>query len=273
MDEDPRPLHVAQECVAESGAAARALDQARDVGDRRAPLVLLPEVHHPEVRFERGERVVGDLGRRRGHRGEDRRLARVGQPDQSDVGDQAELQAQPALGAGLALLGVLGGLVGGTLEVGVAESAPPAPGDHRGLAERHEIGDQRAGLVVVHGRARRDVEDEVVAGLAVSPGARAAAAGRRPEMVPVIEVAERRLAGIDAEVDGAAAATVAAIRSAARDVGFLPEGRGPVAAIAGADPDLHAVEEHRGHSRTLHAAAPAGAIGRGRMRPTGSRAG
>src|SRR6185369_4602086 len=30
-------------------------------------------------------------------------------------------------------------------------------------------------------------------------------------------------------------------------------GRGSVAAIAGTDPDLHAVKEHRGHSCTLHA--------------------
>ena len=274
VDEDPRPLDVAQERVTEPGAAAGALDEARDVGDRRAALVLVAEVHDPEVRLERRERVVGDLGRRRGHGGEDRRLARVRQPDQPDVGDQPELEAEPALGARLALLGVLGGLVGGGLEVGVAEAAPPAAGDHRGLADRHEVGDQGTGLVVVDGRAGRNVEDEVVAGLAVPPGARAAAAGRRPEVVPVVEVAQRRLAGIDPQVDGSAATAVAAVGSAARDVGLLPEGRGPVAAIAGADPDLHAVEEHRGHSRTLRGRVPVGAQrGARTKRATGSRAG
>ena len=102
----------------------------------------------------------------------------------------------------------------------------------------------------VDGRAGRDVERQVVAGLTVAPGARAAAAGRRPEVMAVLEVAQRRLAGVDAQIDRAAATAIAAIGSSARDVGFLPEGRGPVAAITGADPDLHAVEEHPGHCPT-----------------------
>ena len=148
-------------------------------------------------------------------------------------------------GPGLALLGVLGRLVGRGLEVRVAEAAAPAAGDHRALADGDEVRQQLPGLVDVDRRAGRNVEGQVVAGLAVPPGPRAATAGRRPEMVPVVEVAERRLAGIDAQVDRAAATAVAAIGSAARDVRLLPEGRGPVAAITGADPDLHPVEKHQ----------------------------
>ena len=106
------------------------------------------------------------------------------------------------------------------------------------------------GLVGVDRGPGRDVEGQVVAGLAVPPGARAATTGRRPEVVPVVEVAKGRLAGVDPKVDRAATTAVAAVGSAARDVRLLPEGRGPVATITGADPDLHAVEEHRGHSRT-----------------------
>ena len=45
VDEDPRPLHVAQERVAQAGAVAGALDEAGHVGDRRPPLVLVAEVH------------------------------------------------------------------------------------------------------------------------------------------------------------------------------------------------------------------------------------
>ena len=45
VDEDARPLDVAQEGVAEAGAGAGALDEARDVGDRRPALVLVAEVH------------------------------------------------------------------------------------------------------------------------------------------------------------------------------------------------------------------------------------
>ena len=91
----------------------RALDEPGDVGDRRPALVLgVAEVHDPEVRLERGERVGGDLRPGRGERGEERRLAGVREADEPDVGDQPELQAQPALLARLALLGVLGRAVG-----------------------------------------------------------------------------------------------------------------------------------------------------------------
>ena len=79
--------------------------------------------------------------------------------------------------AGLALLGVPGRLVGRGLEVRVAEAAAAAARDHRPLADRDEVGEQLAGLVVVDGRAGRDGQDEVVAGLAVAPGS--ARRGRR----------------------------------------------------------------------------------------------
>src|SRR4029079_19014788 len=131
-----------------------------------------------------------------------------------------------------------------------AEAATAPASDHRGLARRDEVRDERPGRVVVDGRARRHVEDEVIAGLAVAARPGAAPAGRGLEVVAVLEVAERRLAGVDPKLDRAAAPAITAVRAAARDVRLLPEGRGPVAAIAGTDPDLHAVEEHRGHSRT-----------------------
>ena len=217
------------------------------VGRRSSPS---PRSITPEVRFEGRERVVGDLGRGRGDRGEDRRLAGIGQPDETDVGDEPQLQADPRLGAGLALLGVLGGLVGGRLEVRVAEPAAAAARDHRRLADGDEVRQQLPGLVEVDRGPGRDVEGQVVAGPAVTSGAGPPAAGGGPEVMPVVEVAEGRLAGIDPQEDRAAAAAVAAIRSTAWDVRLLPEGRGPVATITGADPDLHAVEEHRGHSRT-----------------------
>ena len=153
--------------------------------------------------------------------------------------------------------------------------SPPRPParDHRLLAGRDQVGEQRTRLVVVHGRARRDLEDEVVAGLAVAPGPGAATTWRRLEVVAVLEVAQRRLARVDPQVDRPAPPAVAAVGSAARDVGLLAEGRGPVATIAGADPDLHAVEEHRGHSRTrLRGRAPARPEGRVRA-ARGTRAG
>ena len=47
VDEDPGPLDVAQERVTQAGAHRGALDQSRDVGDRRAALVLVPRSMTP----------------------------------------------------------------------------------------------------------------------------------------------------------------------------------------------------------------------------------
>ncbi len=84
----------------------------------------------------------------------------------------------------------------------------------------------------------------------MAPGSRPSTAGRRLEVMPVIEVAQGGLAGIHPQVNGTAAPTIATVRTTSRDMGFLPEGRGTIAAIATADPDLHPVEEHPTHSRT-----------------------
>ena len=250
VDEDPRPLDVAQEGMAESGPAARTLDEPGYVGDRRSPFVVLAEVHDPEVRFERGEGIVRDLGHGRRDGGEDRGLARVRQSDEPDVGDQSELESEPALGARLTLLRMLRRLVGRGLEVRVAEPAATAAGDHRTLADRDQVRDERAGLVVVDRRAGRNVEDQVVAGPTVPSRLRAAATRGRAEVMSMIEVTQGRLAGVDPKVDRSSTTAVTAVGAAARNMRLLSEGRGPVTTIAGADPDLHAVEEHHRHSRT-----------------------
>ena len=67
-DECSRPFDVTQELVTEALALGRAFDQAGNVGEHE--LVIL-EPHHAEVRFERGERVVGDLRLRGAHRAEE----------------------------------------------------------------------------------------------------------------------------------------------------------------------------------------------------------
>ncbi len=157
---------------------------------------------------------------------------------------------------GLALLSVLGRLVGRRLEMRVAEAAAPAAPDDRGLAGHHEVGEEGVGVIVVDGRAGRHVEVEVLAGGTVAARSLAATARGRPEVVLVAEVPERRLAGVDPEVDRAAATAVAAVRAAARDVRLLAKRRGPVTARARTYPDLDAVEKHRPDCRMGSATRP-----------------
>src|SRR5207237_7772471 len=102
----------------------------------------------------------------------------------------------------------------------------------------------------------------------VAPRPLAAAARRRLEMALLAEVAEGRLAGVDPEVNGAAAAAVAAVGAAARNVRLAAERRGAVTARAGLDEDLDAVEKHQADcrirsvdARSPRIAAPSGRCG------------
>ena len=123
VDEQPGALDVREEVVAEAGALAGALDQPRDVGEHELAVVGLERAEHG---LERRERVGGDLRLRAGHAREQRGLARVGQADEADVGEQLEVQPQRPLLAGQAALGEPRRLPDGGLEARVAAPARAA---------------------------------------------------------------------------------------------------------------------------------------------------
>ncbi len=85
--------------------------------------------------MQRGEGIVGDLRLGGGDRGEEGRLAGIGQADQPGIGDQLQPQPDPALLACLAGIGAARRAVGRGLEMGVAEAAIAALGQHESLAE------------------------------------------------------------------------------------------------------------------------------------------
>ena len=87
-----------------------------------------------EVRDERRERIVGDLRLGGADDGDERRLAGVGQSDQTDVGDQFQLDEELALLAGVAVLREARGLTRGGGEVLIAPPAAAALGDEHALA-------------------------------------------------------------------------------------------------------------------------------------------
>ena len=80
VHQEPRALDVGQEVVAEPGTLARALDQPGDVGQDELALAVVDRAQHG---LERREGVVGHLRGGAGHPRQQRRLARVGQPDQA----------------------------------------------------------------------------------------------------------------------------------------------------------------------------------------------
>ena len=190
-------------------------------------------------------------------------LPAFGSPTRPDVRDQPELEAELALLARLALLGVRRRLVGGGREVRVAEPAAPAARDHRPpgpTATRSAISAPVSPSItaVPGGTDRYRSSPALPWRFWRSPRPPGVAA----EVVLVAEVVERGLAGVDAEVDGAAATAVAAVGSAARDVGLAAHRRRAVAARTGTHGDPDVVEEHRRHCRT----GPRGRAGRDRAR-------
>src|ERR1051326_4482297 len=92
MQQQLRPLDVTQKTIAQARARMRAFDQTRNVGNDKRTKVS--EVNHAEVRFQRGERVVGNLETSGGNSRDKRRLARVGKTHQTNVREQFQLELQ-----------------------------------------------------------------------------------------------------------------------------------------------------------------------------------
>jgi hypothetical protein len=244
MQQHAAALDMAEEARAEPGPLVRAGDQAGDVGQHE---IHLPRAHHAEVRVQRGERVIRDLRPGGGDGSEERRLARVGQPDQPGVGDQLQPKPDRQLLARLAGVGVPRRLVRRALEVRIAEAAVAAAGEPHALTRLPEIGEQGLVVLGVDLGARRHLDDDVGA---VRAGAVLAHAGRavaRLEVLLIAVVDQGVEVGDALRPYVAAAPAIAAVRPAELDELLAAEADRAVAAVARADVDLGLGEE-------LHAA-------------------
>ena len=89
--------------MTETFAVSGAFNKARNIGNDKLKIVLYP--NHAEIGFERGERIISDLGLR----GRDTRnkggLANVRKSYKCDVGHQLEFEIQPLFLADLSLFG------------------------------------------------------------------------------------------------------------------------------------------------------------------------
>src|SRR5690606_17049983 len=128
-----------------------------DVSDRVA---TLPRLHDAEVRVQRREGVVGDLGLRSRQCRDEARLARRGVPDESDIRDDLELEDDVALPAGGAKQGEAGSLALGVGEGRVAEAALATGRNDYAHTRFREIGEDGA-VWVFHDRADGNRQLEV----------------------------------------------------------------------------------------------------------------
>src|SRR4051812_20377404 len=241
VHEQPRALDVREELVAQPGAPGRALDQPGDVGEHELALVAL---HDAEHRLERRERIVGHLRVGARQPAQQRRLARVGQPDQPDVGQQLQPHLEPALLPRHALLGEARRLARRVGELLVAPPARTAARDDHALARPHEVVHVPVVLRAPH-RPWRHADFERLARRAVAQRPLPVPAAPRPVVRLALEglqVAQRRIAD---EHDVAAAPTVAAVRAASGHVRLAAEAHGAIPATAGLHEDPRLVVQHR----------------------------
>src|SRR5262249_49529855 len=100
-------------------------------------------------------------------------------------------------------------------------------------------------IAFVHKRAERHGDDDVFAVFAVAVVDAAMLAVWRHERTLMAKVDQGRALRVREQIDGAAAATIAAARATARHVLLAPESDHAVAAIACAHRDVGFVYEHR----------------------------
>jgi hypothetical protein len=170
-------------------------------------------------------------------------LPTLGKPEQADVGDQLQLEAQAELLAWEAGLRVARRLIGGALEVGVAAAAAATAGDDNARARFGEIGDDLAGVGVADDGAERHLRHDVVAAVAVLILAAAVLAALRRQERLILEVEQRGHAEVDLEDDVAAITAIAAVRPALFLVLLVQEAEAAGAAVAAGDFDLGLVDE------------------------------
>ena len=126
----------------------------------RSPRIVTGDDHDAEMRDQRGERVVGDLGRRARDGADERALAGVGEAENADIGQHLELEAEVFRFASLARLGAPRGAIVGRREMHVAAPAPPASRHDLALSGFADVEAKRAGVSVEDLGADRDANLE-----------------------------------------------------------------------------------------------------------------
>ena len=226
----------------------RTLDDARNVGhDER---LVVADLDNTEVRLQRREGVVGDLGLRGRNDREQRRLARIGEAHQPHVGQHLQFEDERAFLPLLTRLGVARRLIRGTLEMPVAQTAPAAPEQHEPLAVgrhlAHRFGGRGPVLALedaLGDRAQRNRNHDVAGVLArrTRPGAVLAVLG---ELVALVfEVDECPVLLVALQDDAAALAAVTAVGTAERHEFLAAEMRRAAAAVTRAGEYLYVIYE------------------------------
>ena len=173
--------------------------------------------------FERCKRIVGYLWACTRHGREQCRLAGIGQSYESYVSKELELENDGHLLHRLTGLCIARSLVGSRTELEVAQSATTALEQQHLLSVVHDVAHILAGFGIVHHRSARYVDVNVLAVLAVALVASAVAAVFGKHVALELEVKQRPVVVVAAQIDAATVSAVASVGSAVRVVLYMAQ--------------------------------------------------
>ena len=242
MNQNAGPLDVPQKLVPQARAGMGPFNEPRNIGEHKMPIQA--HLHHAKVRILRRKRIIGNL--RPGFRqsAQERALAGVGFADDADVGDDLQFEEQLSFFTFASGRMIARGAIRRRLEPRVSFARFATLGGDDLISLMRQITQDKVILGVEHQSAGGYLKNQIVAVLArfVRPAAVRAVA-RLPEFL--MRKAREIIDAVAGDDDHAPSfAAVAAVRAAAGDVLLPPEAHAAIAAVAGLDFDLNAVDEH-----------------------------
>ena len=243
MEDNARALDVSQEVVPQADAFARAFDQTGNIRDDES--AVGSDLREPQVRRHRRKGVIGDLGLRLCESTQEGALSGVGEPDEADVGDHSEFEAN---GARLSLFTWLSDRRRAhrrALKAHISLSAEPSARDDEGVFVLFEVFEKKIVIEVEDHSADGNVDHEIAPILTVTlRGAALLSVLSFPHAL-ICELQQTRDVLVSANNDVSPFTAVAAVGTAARDVFFPSEAGAPVAAFTRDDVDSRFINKHK----------------------------
>ena len=178
MHQKARALYMLEKTQTKALAFVCAFDQTGNIGNDHATVGVNLVDHNTEVGRKRGKGVGRNLGPRRRNLGDKGRLARIGQAQQTGIGQNLQLKAQVLFLTRFTGLAKTGGTHGRRLEMLVALAAASTTGHQHFCIGVAEVGQQllAIGAFGKNQRAHRQVQHHVFTLLAIALAALAGAA-------------------------------------------------------------------------------------------------
>ena len=217
--------------MSKARAVCRALYKSGDI--RRNKAALSTGRNHAEVRRERCEVIIRDLGLCGADYREDRGLSNAGISDKSNVCDHLELKRELSLLSACAVLCEHRDLTCGGRKMSVTPTAATclAAKIVRAVVIRHIVKYlTRCGIL--DERSGGNKNNEILCGCAVDLSALSVAAVFRYELMPIFECKQGVRAGINTENNVSAVSAVTTVRAAVRNVLLASERDRTVSTVA-----------------------------------------